>query len=292
MNRYVVATAAVILLAAASVAVTFALRGGENDASSAGPVPSGTTAPSVSTRTSTTAGSRATDTNETGTAMTEANTAARAAPCSSQTFVPVLKRGMERADYRIVRARVGRCRNGYAQVFAVPDQSACPSAPCLETEQVFLGRRDRRWRILFTGTGITCEDGRTETDLKVRHVCEALGWPQALLLTTRTFRTPSGNIGCELASRVLRCDILSGLNPEPSRPCELDWVGVVLPAAGAARPDCAGDTVYEQAASTLAYGAIWARGRFRCDSDESGLSCVAMYGAGTFTLAREAWTAS
>jgi hypothetical protein len=185
---------------------------------------------------------------------------------------------MERADYRIVRAKVGRCRNGYAQVFAVPDQSVCPSAPCLETEQVFLSWRNSKWQILFAGTGITCEDGRTETDLKVRRVCEELGWPQAPLLATKSFRMPSGNIGCVLANRVLRCDILSGLNPEPSRACELDWVGVVLPADGAARPNCAGDTAYGQAAPTLAYGAIWARGGFRCDSDESGLSCMAMYG--------------
>jgi hypothetical protein len=57
------------------------------------------------------------------------------------------------------------------------------------------------------------------------------------------FQMPSKNIGCGFDSGVLRCDILSGLQPEPSEPCELDWTGIVLEADRPAQPQCAGDTV-------------------------------------------------
>lgn len=39
------------------------------------------------------------------------------------------------------------------------------------------------------------------------------------------------------------------------------------------------------------FDAICARAGFRCDSDESGLSCMFLDGD-AFTLAREGWTAS
>jgi hypothetical protein len=68
------------------------------------------------------------------------------------------------------------------------------------------------------------------------------------------FQLPSHNIGCGVDAGVLRCDILSGLTPEPSRACELDWTGVVLEAERAAQPECAGDTVYDASAPVLEYG--------------------------------------
>jgi hypothetical protein len=268
MNRYVVATAALVTVLAVAGGVAFALRGGGDHASSAGSIP----------------GAPAADTTAT----------AKPPPCAVADFLPVLKHAMDNeagpVPLRIVRAEVARCRNGYARVFAVPDESVCPAGPCIEHEQVFLGWAGAEWRVLTSGTGIACEAG-DETARVVRRACEGLGYPQATLLSMRTFRMPSGNIGCALAGTLLRCDILSGLKPEPSRVCELDWVGLVLPQEGMPEPNCAGDTVYDQAAPTLAYGAIWVRAGFKCYSMKSGLLCLAPRG-GEFTLAREGWKGS
>ena len=105
-----------------------------------------------------------------------------------------------------------------------------------------------------------------------------------------SFRMPSGNIGCTYgrASQTLRCDILSGLRPEPRRRCELDWTGITLVATGRARAQCAGDTAYDRRAPVLRYGYGWRRGRITCRSARSGLRCVNRGGRGFF-LARERW---
>jgi hypothetical protein len=110
-------------------------------------------------------------------------------------------------------------------------------------------------------------------------------------LSARRFRMPSGNIGCIFGSGVLRCDILSGLAPQPATACDLDWVGLVLPADGDAEPLCAGDTAYDETAPMLDYGWTWGRSGFRCESRESGLMCTSR-GGGSFTLSRAGWTAS
>jgi hypothetical protein len=99
---------------------------------------------------------------------------------------------------------------------------------------------------------------------------------------------PSRNIGCALTGSELRCDIVSGLRPEPERTCELDWVGLELPADSATRPNCAGDTIYDPSAPILAYGDMWHRGRFWCESQRTGLLCLNPTG-GSFQLARERW---
>ena len=104
------------------------------------------------------------------------------------------------------------------------------------------------------------------------------------------FRTPSGNIGCAYATRglALRCDILSGLRPEPTARCELDWTGLTLGATGRARPQCAGDTAVDRRAPVLAYGRTWRRGGIRCTSRLAGLRCVNRAARGFF-LSRAAW---
>jgi hypothetical protein len=223
----------------------------------------------------------------------EAGTTTAAAPdpeCEPDDFLPVLQRAFDgqAPKLRIVAARVERCRNGYAQVFAVPDKKVCDPGVgfCYETEQVFLGWNDDRWRILTSGTGIACGEG-IETDALVLRVCRGLGYPD---LATRAFQMPSRNIGCLLAAAVLRCDILSGLQPEPTTACDFDWVGVVL-SKETAEPHCGSDTVYMKDARTLAYGGTWRRGGFTCHSLETGLNCLSGTGHG-FKLARESWGAS
>jgi hypothetical protein len=110
-------------------------------------------------------------------------------------------------------------------------------------------------------------------------------------LATRRFQLPTGNIGCLLAAGVLRCDILSGLQPEPAEDCDFDWVGVELGRTGAAAPNCGSDTIFAAGMPTLAYGSTWSRGGVTCESAESGLSCTNGDGHG-LTLARGSWTAT
>jgi hypothetical protein len=105
-----------------------------------------------------------------------------------------------------------------------------------------------------------------------------------------SFRMPSGNIGCIYvrASATLRCDILSGLRPEPRRRCELDWTGITLIGTGRAAPQCAGDTAYDRRAHVLRYGATWRRGAITCRSGRDGLRCSNRRGHGFF-LSRARW---
>jgi hypothetical protein len=118
--------------------------------------------------------------------------------------------------------------------------------------------------------------------------------PAEAQLSTQTFRTPSRNIGCVFAPArggeraTLRCDILSGLRPTPARPCEYDWVGVMLTARGRANPHCGSDTAVNPNARVLAYGRTWRRGPFRCASRRTGLRCTNLSARG-FVLARRAW---
>jgi uncharacterized protein DUF6636 len=112
--------------------------------------------------------------------------------------------------------------------------------------------------------------------------------PQPTAHDYRRFQLPSKNIGCGFDSGVLRCDILSGLQPEPGQPCELDWTGIVLEADRLGQPQCAGDTIYDGSAPTLAYGETWSREGITCVSTRSGLDCQSAAGHG-FKLARAAW---
>ncbi len=96
--------------------------------------------------------------------------------CDPASILPVLEREFDGDHLRIVRAEVKRCRNGYAQVFAIPDQSLCPGGShCLENEQVFLQKVGGRWRIIDYGTGIACEQDYGLSP-KTKQACKALGY--------------------------------------------------------------------------------------------------------------------
>jgi hypothetical protein len=103
-----------------------------------------------------------------------------------------------------------------------------------------------------------------------------------------SFQTPSRNIGCRYDAGALRCDILSGLRPEPRRSCELDWTGLSLGTTGRGRPTCAGDTAYSVGAPVLRYGRAWRRGGLTCLSRRTGLRCTSRAGHG-FVLSRQGW---
>ena len=112
--------------------------------------------------------------------------------------------------------------------------------------------------------------------------------PGASPIHARAFRTPSNNIGCAVSGGALRCDILTGLRPEPSGSCELDWAGLTMDAMDAPKPQCAGDTVFQQGSPVLAYGRSWTRGAFVCHSRRTGLEC-SNRGERGFVLARASW---
>jgi hypothetical protein len=108
-----------------------------------------------------------------------------------------------------------------------------------------------------------------------------------------SFRMPSKNIACAYVSQrslggpILRCDVLSGLRPPPSRSCELDWAAVEMKPKAKARAACVGDTVYDKRAPILAYGRTWSRGAFRCQSARKGLTCRS--GTHGLFLSRQSW---
>jgi hypothetical protein len=119
-------------------------------------------------------------------------------------------------------------------------------------------------------------------------LCLAVAQPAGAALGSRRFKTPSGNIVCNLLSDgPLRCDIHSGLKPEPEKECELDWTGLLLNRRHRARPNCAGDTV-PPTKRVLEYGERWKRAGRTCASKRSGLHCWNAAGY-HFKLARDGW---
>ena len=109
-------------------------------------------------------------------------------------------------------------------------------------------------------------------------------------LSTRNFQTPSGNIKCSLqrTDNLLRCDIRSGLQPEPKKQCQLDWVGLLLSRSSRARPNCASDAIAAQDPPVLGDGETWQRRGRICVSRRSGLYCQNFSGY-HFKLSREGW---
>lgn len=91
------------------------------------------------------------------------------------------------------------------------------------------------------------------------------------------FQTPSGNIACNLAGSVARCDIKKkdwDPGPRPSS-CPVDWGGgLEVGGSGKGRVVCAGDTVMNPDAPVLEYGQQTQVGDFLCASEEDGVSCV------------------
>jgi len=228
----------------------------------------------------------------TETAPTEPVTTAAAEPepsCAEDDLFPIVRQAVGES---VESVEIVRCRDGYARATGRPDESGCPPE-CYETADVLLRWDGDAWSVVDYGTSIGCEEMPLPPAPEAnRDACAALGYPQPGILTGASFQLPSRNIGCRSGGGALRCDILSGLVPEPNRPCELDWVGIVLPITGPAAPNCAGDTAYDGAAPVLAYGDLWHRGGIWCRSSETGLLCVNREVEGTFELARERWSAN
>ena len=75
-------------------------------------------------------------------------------------------------------------------------------------------------------------------------------------LTLTSFRSPSSNIGCEMAADLARCDIKERAWAPPPKPagCDLDWgQGIQVSGSDKAQFVCAGDTALDPAATVLGY---------------------------------------
>ena len=218
------------------------------------------------------------------------STSGTAAPCAAGDLLPVLKAKMDGSaeKYTIVKVKVVRCQNDYAFVIAVPDRTVCQEgvADCYDSAQVFLSWDGSHWNIFNTGTDIGCTSLPLDDQTLV--ACKALGYP---ILTTASFKMPSGNIGCQLEATTVRCDIRSGLKPPPAKPCAGDWGGAVLASHGKAKPSCASDTIYDDSAPALDYGSTWGGGGISCLSSTSGLQCSNATGH-SFFLSRDSWSVS
>jgi hypothetical protein len=93
------------------------------------------------------------------------SSAAIAAACESSVILPVVK-GI--APDIIVGVDIQQCQNGYARVFATPED---PNR--YESEQVFLKDEEGSWKLLTWGTGISCQDPDLLPELLP--ACTALG---------------------------------------------------------------------------------------------------------------------
>ncbi len=105
------------------------------------------------------------------------------------------------------------------------------------------------------------------------------------------FKTPSGNIVCDLSDTDVVCVIESGLVPAPPKTKVCNGGDPVsnrvdLTATGVAEPvRCAGDPgplVDEADAKVLGYGSTMVKGGIGCASFEFGLACVNGKGHGFF----------
>jgi hypothetical protein len=103
----------------------------------------------------------------------------------------------------------------------------------------------------------------------------------------RTFRSPTGNIGCTMFDGGARCDIRKRDWSPPPRPAscpkEVDFgQGLAVSHQGEASFVCAGDTALDPSASALAYGTASEVGGTECISRSDGVTCVNQAGHGFF----------
>ncbi len=107
------------------------------------------------------------------------------------------------------------------------------------------------------------------------------------------FTSPSGNIGCVIDRKSVRCDVQNRDWDPPSRPASCNknvdfGQGITLSAGAAPEFVCAGDTTLG-AGPALPYGESIAAGLLRCDSEETGMSCRDLETGRGFTISTQAY---
>jgi hypothetical protein len=104
------------------------------------------------------------------------------------------------------------------------------------------------------------------------------------------FQSPSGNIGCYIYKKGVRCDIREHTWPTPPKPanCDVDYgQGVGLGEHGRADYVCAGDTALDPSSPVLGYGDRISKGNIRCASKTKGMRCVNLDTDNGFFLSRD-----
>ena len=118
-------------------------------------------------------------------------------------------------------------------------------------------------------------------NVKVRYVTEST-----------QFRSPSGNIGCEINGEGAYCDILAKdwkPTPKPAS-CEWDWgLGTHVTTSGKGSFNCASDTVLNASADPLAFGHVLRIGVMYCGSRRDGMLCVNTRTGHGFRLGRASY---
>jgi hypothetical protein len=117
--------------------------------------------------------------------------------------------------------------------------------------------------------------------------------PDQQVTSLTGFTSPSGNIGCIIDRKSVRCDVQKRQWDPPARPdsCNenVDYgQGISLSAGGAPEFVCAGDTTLGSGPA-LAYGESIGAGLLRCDSAESGMTCRDVETGRGFTISIEAY---
>jgi len=106
------------------------------------------------------------------------------------------------------------------------------------------------------------------------------------------FRSPSGNIGCEMAFGAVRCDIGQRDWSSPPRParCHLAYgQGLAFGASGKPGFVCAGDTALDPTGTPLPYGEASVEGHFICVSETTGMTCTNRADGHGFSISRESY---
>jgi hypothetical protein len=109
---------------------------------------------------------------------------------------------------------------------------------------------------------------------------------------TTTFRSPTGNIGCEVSTTQAYCDIeVKDWKPTPKpATCEWDWgFGVHVEQTGKADFNCASDTVLNPGATPLAYDTAVQVGNHRCTSRRDGMHCLNTRTKHGFDLSKDSY---
>jgi Family of unknown function (DUF6636) len=147
-----------------------------------------------------------------------------------------------------------------------------------------------------TVTGATSTDGESPPSSSGETSATEDGSPpsadvQAHGLTG--FTSPTGNIGCYMDKKSVRCDIAKRDWDPPARPASCNETvdygqGIRLSAGGAPEFVCAGDTALG-GGDSLPYGQSIAAGLLRCESSESGMACRDTETGRGFTLSIQSY---
>ena len=137
--------------------------------------------------------------------------------------------------------------------------------------------------------GCGSDEERTVTETQTATVTQPAATTAAPAVRLESFRSPTGNIGCQMSDSTVRCDVAQRDWAPPPKPagCDLDWgQGISLDAQGTAAFVCAGDTARDPDAPVLGYGQDSEIGGLRCASRQDGVTCRNSAGRGFF-LARD-----